>query len=134
MKRCLTARKSVSPAVIDMAPLIDMVFLLLVFYIVSASFTQDNAVNIQRPQSRNATAVAEPHLAVAISKNGTVYVAGRPAANDRRAEIARGLRNCANPRVLIYADRAVPTGTLLAVMDDCHAAGAEKVDVAAVKK
>lgn len=134
MKRCLTGKRPAAAAAIDMAPLIDMVFLLLVFYIVSASFTRDNAVSINRPHSQNTHAAPETCLSLALTKNGAVYIDGRRAGRDRRAALTRALRGQGNKRVLIHADRAVPTGILLAVMDDCRAAGAESVDVAAVKK
>lgn len=134
MKRCLTAAsRPPRLAAIDMAPLIDMVFLLLVFYVVTASFDPGAAVPVRRPESAQAAPVAGPRLAVALTRDGAAFVDGRPARADLREAVARALRARGTRRVLLYADRAAPTGALLRTMDACRAAGAEDVEVAAVK-
>ncbi|MGB2822936.1 MAG: biopolymer transporter ExbD [Phycisphaerae bacterium] len=121
-------------AAIEMAPLIDMVFILLIFYIVSTSFVQDAGVVINRPESRSAQPVTTRYLPVAITKTGTVHVAGRIIAPDETAPIEAALKDMNARRVVIQADREVPTSLLLRVLDTCKAAGAETVDVAAIAK
>jgi biopolymer transport protein ExbD len=120
-------------AVIEMAPLIDMVFILLIFYIVSTSFVQDSGVVVDRPRSDFATPVASRYLPVAITKAGTVHVQGHSIAADDRAAIRHALEEAGVQRVVIEADRAVPTGLLLEVLDSSKAAGAVVVDVAAIR-
>jgi len=127
-------RRGGAGATIEMAPLIDMVFILLIFYIVSTSFVQDAGVVVNRPRSSSARPVTSRYLPVAITKLGTVHVAGRTIAPDEDTPIADALKKLGAKRVVIQADREVPTGLLLRVLDTCRAAGAEAVDVAAVAK
>jgi biopolymer transport protein ExbD len=132
-RRILTGRRGKSPgAAIEMAPLIDMVFILLIFYIASTSFVQEAGVAINRPESRQAEPVRSRFLPVAITKSGTVHVAGQVMAPGEVDLIRTGLNELNVKRVVIQADREVPTGLLLRVMDTCRVAGAEKVDVAAL--
>ena len=119
-------------APIEMAPLIDMVFILLIFYIVSTSFVQDAGVTVNRPESSSAEQVTARYLPVAITKSGTVHVAGRTINPDNSESIRENLRELNARRVVIQADRDVPTGLLLRVLDTCKEAGAETVDVAAL--
>jgi len=126
-------RRQGSGAVIEMAPLIDMVFILLIFYIVSTSFVQDTGVRIERPSSESAQPELNRYLPVAITKAGWAFVAGRAIAPDDREAIGRALREAGVRRIVLQADREVPTGLLLRVLDTCKAAGAEGVDIAALK-
>ncbi len=131
----LTARRRRgSGATIEMAPLIDMVFILLIFYIVSTSFVQDAGVVVNRPGSRSAEPVTSRFLPVAITKLGTVHVAGRTIGPDDAAVVEAALQDLGVRRVVIQADREVPTVLLLRVYDSCKAAGAEVINLAAIAK
>jgi biopolymer transport protein ExbD len=121
-------------ATIEMAPLIDMVFILLIFYIVSTSFVQDAGVVVNRPGSRSAEPVTSRFLPVAVTKLGTVHVAGRAIGPDEFGAIESALSDMRVRRVVIQADREVPTALLLRVYDSCRAAGAEIINVAAIAK
>ena len=123
---------------VDMAPLIDMVFLLLIFYIVTTSFLKESGVEVNRPESNQSAAVHGRFVPVAITADKQVFIAGavvgRPhdhAAIQR--VVAQQLQAQGTKVAIVQADRAVPTGDLLAVMDACDAAGADRVDVAAVQ-
>lgn len=131
----LTGRRHKGKATtIEMAPLIDMVFILLIFYIVSTSFVQDAGVVVNRPRSESARPVTTRYLPVAIAKSGSVHVGGRTIPPDDESSVRRALRGAGVARVVIQADREVPTGLLLRVLDTCRSAGAESVDVAAIKE
>ncbi len=127
-------RRERAGAVIEMAPLIDMVFILLIFYIVSTSFAQDTGVLVNRPESRSARPVTTRYLPVAITKMGTVHVAGRAISPDDAGTIETALNDLNARTVVIQADREVPTGLLLRVLDTCKAGGAETVSVAALPR
>jgi len=121
-------------ATVEMAPLIDMVFILLIFYIVSTSFIQDAGVTVNRPGSRWAQPITARHLPVAITKAGTVHVAGRAISPDETSAIEKALRDQSLQNIVIQADRDVPTFLLLRVMDTCKAAGADTVSIAAIQQ
>jgi len=127
-------RRERAGAVIEMAPLIDMVFILLIFYIVSTSFAQDTGVLVNRPESRSARPVTTRYLPVAITKMRSVHVAGRAISPDDAGTIETALNDLGARTVVIQADREVPTGLLLRVLDTCKAGGAETVNVAALPR
>lgn len=127
-------RRERAGAVIEMAPLIDMVFILLIFYIVSTSFVQDAGVVVNRPESRSARPVTTRYLPVAITKMGTVHVAGRAIHPDDADAVEAALAEMSAGTVVIQADRDVPTSLLLRVLDTCKAGGADNVNVAALPR
>ncbi len=124
-----------TPVELNVIPLIDVVFFLLVFYVITTSFVQEAAVPVDRPGSSQAQAVTGAWVAVAITKGGTIQVGERivdlPMLGDA---VAAALRDSAAVRVVVVPDREVPTGLLLRVMDACRLAGATSVDVAAVRE
>jgi biopolymer transport protein ExbD len=121
-------------ASVNMTPMIDMVFILLIFFIVTTSFLRSSAVDIDQPSSSAARPVEGAYLPLALCADGRVVLAERLIAVEDRAAIAAALRSAACERVLIQADRAAPTGQLLHLMDTCRAAGARAVDVAAERR
>ena len=117
---------------LNVIPLIDVVFFLLVFYVISTSFTTESAVQVERPQSSRAATSDIPAAQVVITAAGELLVGARSVAlADLAAGVAVELARSGATRVVLIADRSVPTGTLLAVMDACTAGGATNVDVAA---
>ncbi len=128
-------RSSAPPIDLNVIPLIDVVFFLLVFYVISTVFMQESGVEIQRPTSTQATTLAQGFVAVAIVKSGAIQVGTqRVAEADVRAAVAAALHASGTKRALVIPDRDVPTGLLLRVMDACTAAGATTVDVAATRE
>lgn len=120
------------PVDLNVIPLIDVVFFLLIFYVISTAFIQETAVPLARPGHSQAVAVSGGFVPVAIVASGAVQVGPQivDAAGAREA-VAAALRDAGTDKVVIIPDRSVPTGLLLAVMDACSAAGAASVDVAA---
>jgi biopolymer transport protein ExbD len=121
-------------ASIEIAPLIDMVFLLLIFYIVSTSFIQDTAVSVTRPSSRMAGPVNERYLPVALTADGTLHAAGQAGPVGQSAHVATALAEAGVRTVVLRADARAPTEMLLRAMDTCRAAGADVVLIAATRE
>jgi biopolymer transport protein ExbD len=118
-------------ASIEIAPLIDMVFLLLIFYIVSTSFVQDTAVSVTRPSSQYAGPVNERYLPVTLTAAGTLHAGGRSAPVGQSAHIASALADAGVRSVVLRADARATTEMLLQAMDTCREAGADGVMIAA---
>jgi len=117
---------------LNVIPLIDVVFFLLVFYVISTSFVQESAVAIDRPQSSNASSVDHAFVPVAIVKSGAIQIGSQVIdLASLPGELSAALATAGSSHVVIIADREVPTGLLLKVMDACRAGGATAVDVAA---
>lgn len=133
-RRVLGGRSNGRGPAVDMAPLIDMVFILLIFFMVTTSFVRETGVEIARPSSRMAESVAEGYLIVSVEPSGATHVAGQVIPPDSVRGVKSALAETGKSRILIQADREVPTHRLLEVLDTCRLAGADHVDVAAVKE
>lgn len=128
-RRIWSAHRSVE---LNVIPLIDVVFFLLVFYVISTSFTPESVVAVERPQSNHATTSDSPNVQVAVTADGEVIVGSHNVSpTEVPGAVEAELGRLGTTRVVVVADRRVPTGTLLAVMDACTAGGALSVDVAA---
>lgn len=121
-------------AAVDLSAMIDMVFLLLIFFVVTTSFTREAGVRVDRPQSARALGVGARYLPVAITRGGTIHAAGRALDVDDPTTLAAALDAAGTRHVVIQADRLAPTGLTLAVQDLALEAGATRVDVAAVRR
>ncbi|HAT10932.1 MAG TPA: hypothetical protein DCS97_10145 [Planctomycetes bacterium] len=120
------------PIDLNVIPLIDVVFFLLIFYVISTAFVQETAVSLNRPQSSAASQVSGGFVPVAIVKSGAIQVGPQIVDLAGVRDAVRLALDAGNTlKAVVIPDREVPTGLLLAVMDACSAAGATSVDVAA---
>ena len=121
------------PEGIDISPLVDMVFILLIFFLVSTTFVKDMKIDIDRPQASTANIASTKALRIYIDKGGNTFLQGEPV---RVWVIPSRLRDLleasTNPSVLIVTDDIVPSGRLVEVVDQARLAGARDVGVATV--
>ena len=119
-------------AEINMTPLIDMVFILLIFFIVTTSFVKETGVDVNRPSAKTAVKKELANIMIAITENGEIKMDRRTI--DRRAVRANVERmHAENPEgaVIILADKEAKTGLLIEVMDQARLAGVSNVSIAA---
>ncbi|MEF2146441.1 MAG: biopolymer transporter ExbD [Desulfovibrionaceae bacterium] len=117
---------------INMAPLIDMIFILLIFFIVTTSFVRESGIEVQRPSAETAQQEQSPSLQIGISEEGVVYVEGRAVdVRSVRNRVAAFLADTPDGAVLVVADRASRTDGLIRVVDQCRLAGARNIGIAA---
>jgi biopolymer transport protein ExbD len=117
---------------INMGPLIDMVFLLLIFFVVTTSFVKEAGIDVER--STAATAEIKPHsnIMIGISRDGDVYMEGkRIDIRSVRGLVERSLAEDPESGVIIVADKQSETGAVVRIMDQCRLAGAKNVSLAA---
>lgn len=120
------------PAELNMAPLIDMVFLLLIFFLVTSSFVREAGVEVRRPEAATAVDVQAETLVVAITAEGTLHVDHtRADLRSIRPLVARFLAATPGGAVVVAADEAAPAGQVVRVLDQCRLAGARNLAVAA---
>lgn len=120
---------------LNVIPLIDVVFFLLVFYVISTSFVSQTGVSLERPSSTQAQTLNAAVVPVAVTRAGLIQVGTRSTdLAGLSALVDDALRSGGATRVLVIADRDVPTGLLLHVMDACSAGGATDVEVAATRE
>ena len=119
-------------AEINVAPLIDMVFILLIFFLVTTSFVKEAGIAVDRPTAATAVVSEKTGILIGVTRDNRVYMNHREI--DLRTVRANGERAIAeNPEghVIIVADQDSLTGTIIGVMDGCRAAGAKNIAVAA---
>ncbi len=116
---------------IDISPLIDMVFILLIFFMVSTTFVKDIKVELERPNAASAARASTKALRVHIDRGAAVYVDGTAislsAVDGRVRQLLQ--EDKARP-VLIMADRLLHAEKLLDVVDKCRLAGARDIGIA----
>ncbi|WP_280540170.1 biopolymer transporter ExbD [Chromohalobacter sp. 11-W] len=115
---------------INLTPMLDVVFIMLIFFIVTTSFIKESGVEIDRPESSSATARPEAQVMVAITAEDAVWVDGQPVDAHRVGNEVSSLVSDEGG-VVIQADRQSTTGLLIEVMDAIRDAGVENVAVAA---
>ncbi|ASM52324.1 MULTISPECIES: ExbD/TolR family protein [Pseudoalteromonas] len=117
---------------INMTPMLDVVFIMLIFFIVTASFVKEAGIDVNRPEAATAVKKERANILVAISDKGEIWINKRQI--DVRAVQANIERlKAENPQgsVVIQADKKATTDMLIKVMDASRAAGAFDVSIAA---
>ena len=125
-------KSEAGPTAMNITPLIDMVFILLIFFAVNASFVKEAGVEIERPSAKTATVQAKANIMIAVTDIGEVWV-DRDRVDPRsvRGHVER--LHAENPEgaVVIMADDESQTGLVIEVLDQVRLAGVENVAVAA---
>ena len=119
---------------IDMTPMLDIVFIMLIFFIVTSTFVKESGIDVTRPQAQTAISQELTSILIAIDEHGEIWI------NQRRIDIRSVRANierlyAENPQgtVVIQADKASQTGVLVQVMDQAKLAGVENVAIAATQ-
>ena len=117
---------------IEMGPLMDIVFILLIFFVVTSSFTRETGVDVTKPQAQSASQLEKENLLLAITREGTIHM------NERQVDLAslqdilkQSLAKAPDREAVVIADKESETGVLVQVIDMCNLAGVKKVSIAA---
>jgi biopolymer transport protein ExbD len=121
------------PAVgLNMTPLIDMVFILLVFFVVNTSFVKETGVEIERPSAKSAVKQEQANILIAVNREGEIWInKQRVDLRALRGHIERLHAESPEGSVVVVADSKSQTGTVMQVVDQARLAGIAKVAVAA---
>jgi biopolymer transport protein ExbD len=120
---------------VDIAPLLDMVFILLIFFIVTSTFTRETGLELQKPQAATALELNRESIVIGLSPEGGIYLNETVLELHQLQSVLRTLLTYSPERPVILAvDRQVPTGFTVEVMDQCRLAGAVNVFVSAEVK
>ncbi len=136
MKRLRDLEKldTVADVGIDMSPLIDMVFLLLIFFMVTTVFVAETGVEVNRPAAAAAEPVDRHSIMFAVGVDGKLFYDGSEIALSQiKPIVARKIVGQQVP-VLVIADEGSQTGSLIQVIDQCKLGGAENISIAAEEK
>jgi len=115
---------------IDMSPLIDMVFILLIFFMVSTTFVKDMDLDINRPKATSSTPSSTKAIRVYIDSSGDTFLDNQPVRSwVIQSKLRDMLRTSTDASVLIITDESVAASKLIEVVDQCRLAGATNVGV-----
>ena len=117
---------------IDLTPMLDITFIMLIFFIVTTSFVKESGIDVNRPSAATAVKKERANILIAISEVGEIWIQKRRVdVRSVRANIEK--LHAENPEgsVVIQSDKGAKTGTLIQVMDQVRLAGVLNVSIAA---
>ena len=133
----MSARRHLPPVdetELDMTPMLDIVFIMLIFFIVTTSFVKESGVTVSTPQADTAAQQDNANIFIAITASGEVWVDRRPVdPRSVRAIVARLHADNPEGSVIIQSDEEASTRMLVEVMDQVRLAGVEGIAIAAEK-
>lgn len=119
---------------LDITPMLDIVFIMLIFFIVTTSFVKESGIEVNAPSASSAVSQDKASIFVAINESGEVWIDKRQVdVATVRAIIARMHTNKPEGSVVIQADKAVSAEQLMGVMDQVKLAGVKNIALAAKK-
>jgi len=127
-------RRRTSVRDLNITPLIDMVFILLIFFVVTTSFVKEAGVAVERPIAQTAETKDKVSLMIGLDAEGVIYIQGRSVdIRSVRARVEQYLAETPEGSVVIVADKASQTGVVIRLLDACRLAGAKDLSIAARK-
>ena len=119
-------------AEVDLTPMLDMTFIMLIFFIVTASFVQETGIEVQRPSASTAEPQEGTNIMIAISEIGEIWMNNqRIDLRAVRANVERARAENPESGVIVVADEKSDNGVLVEVVDQARLAGAPSVSIAA---
>lgn len=134
MRRFRHSTSDNSVTTVDISPLIDVVFLLLIFFIVTTVFVKETGVEISKPRAASSEDLQKQAILIAVTSEGRVWHGGREIGMDGvRAVVSALLEEDAEIPVVVRADAAAATESTVQVIDAAKLAGAVSVSLATEK-
>jgi biopolymer transport protein ExbD len=125
-------RKQVEDSALDLTPMMDIVFIMLIFFIVTTSFVKETGVDINRPNAETAERDEKGNILVAITQNNEIWIDKiRIDLKAVRANIERLKIEYPEGSVIIQADKESRSGLLVETMDQIRLAGVQNISIAA---
>lgn len=119
---------------IDISPLIDCVFILLIFFIVTTTFVEETGIEVDKPQAASSVALEKTSILLALTAEGSVVYGGRDIGIAGIQPLVKRMIQKEQLPVIVQADAAAPSGLFVRVIDEAKLAGAERVSVATVRR
>jgi len=116
---------------INITSLIDVLFIMLIFLMVTSTFLEQPGMKLELPKAKSAVAENVENLVVYIDKQRLIFVNDKPVAIDRLAkQLEELIVKKANPTLVLRADKDVPHGLVVSVMDIAKQVGVKRLIVA----
>ncbi len=120
---------------VDVSPLIDMVFILLIFFMVTTTFVKDMKLELERPSAASASLASAKVVRVYIDSSSEIYVDNQAVKLwALQSKLRDLLRASSEKSVLVISDTTIPVNILIDVVDECRLSGAKDVAVSTTKE
>jgi biopolymer transport protein ExbD len=117
---------------INLAPMLDIVFIMLIFFVVTTSFVKESGIEVNRPTAETSERRPRGNILIAIAPNGEIWIDKRPVdIRGVRAVVERLIAENPEGAVIVQGDRDAPIGLLVEVMDQVRKGGVATVSIAA---
>jgi len=128
--RRFTQKRHKEETEINLTPMLDVVFIMLIFFIVTTSFIKETGIDVNRPSAKSATSKAKANILIAIRNNNEIWIDKRMVdIRSVRANIERLKATSTQNSVVIQSDTNSKTGTLVKVMDQIRLAGIFSISI-----
>jgi len=120
---------------INITPLMDLIFLLLIFFMVTTSFVKETGLDVERPSATTAQDKEKANILIGVGEDGRIFM-DKKSIDIRmiRPRVKNALAENPLAATVIVADKKSHTGMVIEVMDQCRLAGANNVSIAARRK
>jgi biopolymer transport protein ExbD len=130
MKKTLFQDEDFQSDEINISPLIDVVFILLIFFIVTTTFVEEVGVEITKPQAISAEQLQKESIMIALTDDGQIVYGGRNIGTAGIKPLVERLLSRGDLPVVILADSSVDVDSLVSVIDEAKLGGAVSVNIA----
>lgn len=127
-RRLLHSEKDITE--INISPLIDMIFILLIFFIVTTVFVEETGVDVRRPQAASSAPLERETILIAITERGQVFYGGREIGVGGVRAIVRRLTQREPLPVILQVDEAAGAGLVVRVIDEATLGGGANISIA----
>lgn len=116
---------------IDISPLIDMVFILLIFFMVSTTFVKDMKLELERPGASSSTKASTKSIRIYLDRQGQIYLDNAPVHSwVLQTRVREMMGTTGHESILVITDKNVAASKLIQIVDQCRLAGAKDIGVA----
>lgn len=134
MRKILKKNRGSASAELDMAPLIDMIFILLIFFLVSGNFVKQSGVIVNKSVAETAEQKSKTNIILGITRENTIFIEGHEVdIRDVQGHMERFILDNPDGYVVISPDKDSRSEITLKVQDYCHAAGIKHLSISAEK-
>jgi len=120
---------------INITPLVDTVFLLLIFFMLTSSFIVMPGIKINLPKAVTAEAIKGKNIIITVNKENVIYLDEKPITPPELADfLAKTIRIEKDKPILIKADKDAQLGTVVEVWDICRKVGVEQINIATLEE
>ena len=116
---------------INLTPMLDVVFIMLIFFIVTANFIKEPGLEVNRPDSDTSEIQENAAILIAIGSNDEIYMDGRIDVRQVKANVLKLLADNPQGTVVVQADETASADAIIQVMDGARDAGVYDISLAA---